>query len=183
MCLFPCQNDSNWQQTFLSCQFPLCMSDISCVPPCLHMFPPSCHLPSSDLSFVPSFPVCPLVPSTLPLLAVCYSCWSNLENVPNPLSVLLPQRNTKWIRQDYNLPLPPPPYRPPLPPPPLLLCAVTLFSSSHFPYLSIYMSIFLWTFLLSSAGLKPPPSPDDKLVPPVDRCSCRPSASWPKKYR
>lgn len=55
-------------------------------------------------------PTSPRVPpgsSVPPLLSVCYSCWSNLENVPNPLSVLLPQHNTKWIRQDYCLPLPP----------------------------------------------------------------------------
>lgn len=120
-------------------------------------------------SFMPPLSVCPLVPSTPPLLAVCYSCWSNLENVPNPLSVLLPQRNTKWIRQDYRLPLPPPPpSRLPLPPL-LLLRAVTLSSSSHFPCLSTCMSIFLWTFLFSSAGLKPSPSPDDKLVPMFPR--------------
>ena len=80
--------------------------------PFLHLPLPPCHLSRC-------------VPSTLPLLAVCYSCWSNLENVPNPLSVLRPQRNIKWIRQDYRLPLaPPPPSRPPLPL--LHLCAVTL---------------------------------------------------------
>lgn len=78
--------------------------------------------------------VCPLIPSTIPLIAVCYSCWSNLENVPNPLSVLPPQRNTKWIRRDYRLPLPPP--RPPLPPLLPLPRAVTLSSSPHVPYLS-----------------------------------------------
>lgn len=70
--------------------------------------PPSCHVPCSASSLCANFPVCPLEPSAIPLLAVCYSCWSNLENVPNPLSVLLPQRNTKWIRRDYRLPLPPP---------------------------------------------------------------------------
>lgn len=82
--------------------------------PSSHMFLPSRRLPSSDPSSPPPPPVCPFVPSSPPLLAVCYSCWSNLENVPNPLSVLLPQRNTKWIRWDYCLPLPPP-SRPPLP--------------------------------------------------------------------
>lgn len=138
-------------------------------------------------SSVPPLCVCPLVPSTIPLLAVCYSCWSNLENVPNPLSVLLPQRNTKWIRRDYHLPLPP--SRPPLPRPPLLLPrlqAVTLSSSSHFPYLftcyvhlspdiSLFIgrikafSLFRWQ--IGSNAL------------PSDRCSRRPSASWDIKYR
>lgn len=68
----------------------------------------------------------PLVSFTTPLHTVCYSCWFNFKNVPNPLSVLLPQRNTKWIRQDYCLPLPPVSLSLPL----FLLWAVALSSSS-----------------------------------------------------
>lgn len=124
------------------------------------------------------------------LLAVCYSCWSNLENVPNPLSVLLPQRNTKWIRLDYCLPLPPshspPPSRSPPPLPLLLLQAITLSSSSHFPnlatcygHLSPDISFFirrikafsLFRWQIGSNAL------------PSDRCSHRPTALWNRKYR
>lgn len=92
---------------------------------------PILHLPLSASVVAMATAVRPQVPPCLfsftpPLHAVCYSCWSNFKNVPNPLSVLLPQRNTKWIRRDYCLPLPP--SRPPLPL--LLLWAAALSSSS-----------------------------------------------------
>lgn len=142
--------------------------------------PPSRHVPCSDSSLCANFPVCPLVLSAIPLLGVCYSCWSNLENVPNPLSVLLPQRNTKWIRQDYRLPLPPP---------------LPSSSSSSSPSCHSLLSIPLAPvralvasilrpsghFSFSSAGLKPSPSLGDKLVPvpcPVTDALTGPSASW-----
>lgn len=106
-------------------------------------FFPSAILPSALMCSVPcaTSPSLPLHPSAPPLLAVCYSCWSNLENVPNPLSVLLPQRNTKWIRQDYCLPLPP--FPPPSHPLHIRCHSFLIISSLVCLYLSQDMSLFI----------------------------------------
>lgn len=105
-----------------------------------------CHMSAWHLPSLCPFlrGISPSVLSTPPLLAVCYSCWSNLENVPNPLSVLLPQRNTKWIRQDYCLPLPPPSRPPPLR---LLLHAVTLSSSTYLSLFYDHLSLDILLFI------------------------------------
>lgn len=98
--------------------------------PLLTFIPSSLIAPYLLGATSPSVPPCSC--HSAPLLAVCYSCWSNLEYVPNPLSILPSQHNAKWIRRDYCLRLPHPP----------LLHTVTLSSSLTF------MSIFLMMFLV-----------------------------------